>query len=86
MFAPILLLFVALCAPSSAFVDRSARQLFQLPELRAGHARALVLSHEGSLGSGHKHLVKDAATGAYPEVIDSHKFLGETELGFVDLE
>jgi hypothetical protein len=81
------LLSLALVATTaSAFVDRSARQLFQLPEIRSGHARSLVLSHEGSLGAGHKHLVKDAATGAYPEVIDSHQFLGETELGFVDLE
>lgn len=73
------LLFACLVTLASAFLDRKGGlHLFSLPELRSPLGR-----HLSATGAGYRHL--RAIDGQYPEVHDTHEFIGSTPFGFVVL-
>jgi hypothetical protein len=79
------MLFFALVGVVSAFIDReNGVNLFILPELKSSRHRSL--SAAGFAGQGHRLLSRDAATDNLPEVHDEHRFVGVTDMGFVDYD
>ena len=69
----------------AAFFDRSngGLHLSSLPELRSGKHRRLAAL--GTPGQGHRLLTRNAQ-GELPEVHDSHRFVGVTDVGFIDFD
>ena len=81
---PMAFLFLLLVmVPAAAFLDREkGLHFFTLPELRSPLHHALVKAGHG----GKKwRALKAAPDGTYPEIHDSHEFVGATEYGFVSM-
>ena len=78
-----ILFLLLVMVPAAAFLDREkGLHFFTLPELRSPLHHALVKAGHG----GKKwRALKAAPDGTFPEIHDSHEFVGATEYGFVSM-
>jgi hypothetical protein len=75
--------FLLILAPVASFLDREkGLHFFTLPELRSPLHHHLVSS---GYGRSKWRALSPSQDGAFPEVHDSHEFVGATALGFITL-